>query len=50
MASPNSPGDDPILVRLEPLPYSWEPMINTLHLSIMIERDDVGWLAAFQRV
>lgn len=33
-----------ILKRLENLPNSWEPMINNMHINMMLERDDVGWL------
>jgi hypothetical protein len=33
-----------ILKRLEDLPDSWEPMINNMHMNMMLERDDVGWL------
>jgi hypothetical protein len=32
-----------ILKRLENLPDSWEPMINNMHMNMMLERDD-GWL------
>jgi hypothetical protein len=32
-----------ILKRLENLPDSWGPMMDIIHIKIMLEREDIGW-------
>jgi hypothetical protein len=44
MKDHKSDTEDLILKSLQDLPNGWEPMVNTLRITMMVDREDVGWL------